>query len=155
MLRVDLFVSPDAHALELAGIQDAFFEASQRLPSSRWYHVRLVAARPGRVPCASGLPLSIEHGIADIADPPDTLIMIGTYDIPVDPPGPVLAWLRHGAASAIARRLLEETDLPVQHVILRSGFSSPGAGRQAFQRRLGLTPTEYRERFHTTANNSP
>jgi transcriptional regulator GlxA family with amidase domain len=49
-----------------------------------------------------------------------------------------------------ARRLLEETRLPLQRVALDSGFSGTQAMRKAFRRRLEITPSEYRERFRTT-----
>jgi transcriptional regulator GlxA family with amidase domain len=49
-----------------------------------------------------------------------------------------------------ARRLLEETRLPVQRVALDSGFSGTQPMRKAFCRRLDITPSEYRERFRTT-----
>lgn len=49
-----------------------------------------------------------------------------------------------------ARRLLEETGLPVQRVALDSGFSGTQAMRKAFCRQLDITPSEYRDRFRTT-----
>jgi len=49
----------------------------------------------------------------------------------------------------VARRLLEETDLPAQSVAARSGFGSAQALRRAFHRRLKQTPRDYRERFQT------
>jgi transcriptional regulator GlxA family with amidase domain len=47
----------------------------------------------------------------------------------------------------IARRLLEETDLPLQRVASASGFGRSEALRRAFIRRLGVRPIEYRSRF--------
>jgi transcriptional regulator GlxA family with amidase domain len=52
-----------------------------------------------------------------------------------------------------ARRLLEETKLPLQRVAFNSGFSGTQAMRRAFCRRLDVTPNEYRERFRTTGDN--
>ncbi|KAA0690904.1 GlxA family transcriptional regulator [Neorhizobium sp. P12A] len=46
-----------------------------------------------------------------------------------------------------ARRLLEDTDTPLQRVASRCGFSSPETMRRAFRKRLGTGPHEYRERF--------
>jgi transcriptional regulator GlxA family with amidase domain len=46
-----------------------------------------------------------------------------------------------------ARRLLESTDLPVDHVAARSGFGSPEALRYHFRRQLGVSPTEHRAQF--------
>jgi transcriptional regulator GlxA family with amidase domain len=47
----------------------------------------------------------------------------------------------------VARRLLEETDLPLQRVASVSGFGSTEALRRAFVRRLGVRPSDYRSRF--------
>ena len=53
-----------------------------------------------------------------------------------------------------ARRLLEETKAPLQRVARDSGFSGTQAMRRAFCRRLDVTPSEYRDRFRTTGDNS-
>lgn len=49
-----------------------------------------------------------------------------------------------------ARRLLEDVDLPLKSIAARSGFSSDDHMRRVFQRRFGVTPSAYRERFGTT-----
>ena len=46
-----------------------------------------------------------------------------------------------------ARRLLEDTDTPLQRVASRCGFANPDTMRRAFLRRIGTGPSEYRERF--------
>ena len=46
-----------------------------------------------------------------------------------------------------ARKLLEETDLPLKTVAFRSGFHSATHMRMIFMRRLESTPKQYRERF--------
>ncbi|WP_407175156.1 GlxA family transcriptional regulator [Bradyrhizobium sp. STM 3562] len=46
-----------------------------------------------------------------------------------------------------ARRLLEETDKPLQRVAAACGFANPDTMRRAFLRRIGTGPSEYRERF--------
>jgi transcriptional regulator GlxA family with amidase domain len=48
-----------------------------------------------------------------------------------------------------ARRLLEETDKPLQRVASISGFGSTEALRRAFLRRLGVRPADYRSRFRS------
>lgn len=50
----------------------------------------------------------------------------------------------------VARRLLEETDLPLKRLSVQCGFSSEVTLRRAFQRRLGISPGAYRERFAGT-----
>ncbi|MEH2512285.1 transcriptional regulator GlxA family with amidase domain [Nitrobacteraceae bacterium AZCC 1564] len=46
-----------------------------------------------------------------------------------------------------ARRLLEDSETPLQRVASRCGFSSPDTMRRAFLRRIGIGPSDYRERF--------
>ena len=46
-----------------------------------------------------------------------------------------------------ARRLLEDTDTPLQRVASRCGFANPDTMRRAFMRRIGTGPSDYRERF--------
>ncbi|WP_244549399.1 GlxA family transcriptional regulator [Bradyrhizobium lablabi] len=46
-----------------------------------------------------------------------------------------------------ARRLLEESETPLQRVASRCGFGSLDTMRRAFLRRIGTGPSDYRERF--------
>lgn len=46
-----------------------------------------------------------------------------------------------------AIRLLEDANKPLSAIASESGFSSPEQLRRAFQRRMGITPLEYRARF--------
>jgi transcriptional regulator GlxA family with amidase domain len=46
-----------------------------------------------------------------------------------------------------ARRLLEESETPLQRVASRCGFTSSDTMRRAFLRRIGIGPSDYRERF--------
>ena len=46
-----------------------------------------------------------------------------------------------------ARRLLEETDTPLQRVASQCGLGSPDTMRRAFTRRIGISPRDYRDRF--------
>jgi transcriptional regulator GlxA family with amidase domain len=46
-----------------------------------------------------------------------------------------------------ARRLLEDTDTPLQRVASKCGFANPDTMRRAFLRRIGAGPSDYRERF--------
>ena len=49
----------------------------------------------------------------------------------------------------VARRLLETTGLPVDDVAAGAGFGTPETMRRAFARRVGASPTEYRDRFRS------
>jgi transcriptional regulator GlxA family with amidase domain len=46
-----------------------------------------------------------------------------------------------------ARRLLEETSLPMKEVTARTGFGDASTMWRAFTQRLGVTPAAYRQRF--------
>jgi AraC family transcriptional regulator, transcriptional activator FtrA len=46
-----------------------------------------------------------------------------------------------------ARRLLEESDLPVEDVATRSGFGTATTLREHFTRAVHTTPTAYRRAF--------
>jgi AraC family transcriptional regulator, transcriptional activator FtrA len=48
-----------------------------------------------------------------------------------------------------AQELLETTELPIEHVAVRSGFGSPATLRAHFARGLGVTPTSYRRSFRS------
>jgi transcriptional regulator GlxA family with amidase domain len=50
-----------------------------------------------------------------------------------------------------ARRRLSTTDDSIEHIGLSVGFKSADAFRRAFERRLGINPRDYRERFRTSA----
>lgn len=56
------------------------------------------------------------------------------------------AWLSRAKIDR-ARRLLEETDLPIDRVAERSGFGTPAALRQQLSAQVGLSPLSYRRRF--------
>lgn len=49
-----------------------------------------------------------------------------------------------------ARQLLADLGMPIKSVASRSGFSNDDHMRRIFQKRLGITPKVYRERFATT-----
>ncbi|MBW5483924.1 GlxA family transcriptional regulator [Streptomyces bambusae] len=59
---------------------------------------------------------------------------------------PPLRWLLEQRVLA-AQQLLEETDLPVEQVAVRTGFGSAVSLRPAFVRRIGVAPREYRRAF--------
>ncbi|HWA80982.1 MAG TPA: DJ-1/PfpI family protein [Acetobacteraceae bacterium] len=60
------------------------------------------------------------------------------------------AWVESARVEA-ARRMLEEGHLPPKQVAIRCGFANTDILRLAFERRLGITPAQYRRRFSATA----
>jgi transcriptional regulator GlxA family with amidase domain len=61
-----------------------------------------------------------------------------------------LAWL-HEQRILHARRLLEETDMPVEDVAASSGFGTAANLREHFRRATRTTPTAYRRAFRAPA----
>jgi AraC family transcriptional activator FtrA len=55
-------------------------------------------------------------------------------------------WLTHQRV-LYARRLLEETDMPVEKVAVKSGFGDSATLRHHFTKRAGTTPQLYRQTF--------
>jgi AraC-like DNA-binding protein len=52
-----------------------------------------------------------------------------------------------GARLARARRLLVTTDRPVTEVCMEVGYASLGTFSHEFKRRVGMTPSRYRDRY--------
>lgn len=50
----------------------------------------------------------------------------------------------------LARQLLADVSLPIKTIAFRSGFTDDDHMRRVFQKRSGITPKLYRERFATT-----
>ncbi len=61
------------------------------------------------------------------------------------------AWVRSRRLDE-SRRLLEETDLPIDQVAARAGFGSAITMRQNFQAAFATTPSAYRRRFTATGS---
>ncbi len=55
-------------------------------------------------------------------------------------------WLTHQRV-LFARRLLEETDLPIEQIAVRAGFGDGATLRHHFGKRAGTTPQSYRQTF--------
>jgi transcriptional regulator GlxA family with amidase domain len=101
-MLVTIYAPEDVHALEIASIRDALFEANQRMRSDDHYEVRLVTERTAPLRCASGLLVMPDSAIDEESEAPDTLIVVGAYGVPKQPDDLVLQWLRD--RSSLARR---------------------------------------------------
>ncbi|GAA0522661.1 putative transcription regulator, AraC family protein [Saccharopolyspora subtropica] len=55
----------------------------------------------------------------------------------------------------LARRLLEDTDLAMDEIARRCGFSTAALLRHHFRRAVGITPSDYRRTFSRTAALTP
>lgn len=99
-MRVTIFVPPQVHLLEVAGVRDALFEANERMVSNDPYQVQVVAEGTGAIVSASGQRFLADATVAEARTGCDTLIVAGCFGVP-PPPSPALAgWLRAEAAGA-------------------------------------------------------
>src|ERR1700744_2626579 len=57
-----------------------------------------------------------------------------------------IEYLQHTRIEA-AKKLLEKTDKQMTEVIFNSGYNDPKAFRKIFRKSVGMTPSEYREKF--------
>jgi transcriptional regulator GlxA family with amidase domain len=99
-VRVVLFLPLGIHAIELAGIRDALFEANQCAPPGHQYCVEMVALRKGPLNCASRVQVLVDGSMDDAPPVTDTFIVVGTYGIPTTQGEQALAWIRQTAAQA-------------------------------------------------------
>ncbi|RFS21950.1 helix-turn-helix domain-containing protein [Chitinophaga silvatica] len=53
-----------------------------------------------------------------------------------------------------AKKMLEQTGEQMTSIILSSGYNDPKAFRKVFRKTVGMTPTEYREKFNASAHRS-
>lgn len=59
------------------------------------------------------------------------------------------------ARTDAARRLLEDTVLPLQRIAASCGFPDVSAMRRAFTKTIGVSPQQYRSRFHSPPRAMP
>lgn len=99
-MRVTIFVPPQVHLLEVAGVRDALFEANERMVTDDPYQVQVVAEEADAIVSASGQRFLADATLAEARAGCDTLIVTGSFGVPA-PPSPALAgWLRAQAGSA-------------------------------------------------------
>lgn len=96
-MLITLFAPDNVHLLEIAGVQDALFEANCRAPTGRQYSVRLVTEEGVPVRSASGVIFVPDAGIEQATEPSDTLIVVGPYGVPGKPTEQVAQWIRDQA----------------------------------------------------------
>jgi len=58
-----------------------------------------------------------------------------------------IEYLQHTRIAA-AKKLLEQTSDQMMEVIFKSGYNDPKAFRKVFRKTVGMTPSEYREKFY-------
>lgn len=96
-MLITIFAPSNVHLLEVAGVQDALFEANCKMASGDRYRVKLVTERGAAEESASGITYVPDADIRDATEPCDTLIVAGPYGVPVPPSEAVTQWLREQA----------------------------------------------------------
>lgn len=96
-MLITIFAPSNVHLLEVAGVQDALFEANCKMAPGNRYRIKLVTERGGAAESASGITYMSDAGIHDVAEPCDTLIVAGPYGVPVPPSEAAAQWLRQQA----------------------------------------------------------
>lgn len=99
-MLITIFAPGNVHLLEVAGVQDALFEANCKAQSGQPYRVQLVTEHGTPVESAAGLVFVPDASLDDATQPSDTLIVVGPYGVPVPPSERVVRWLREQAAQS-------------------------------------------------------
>lgn len=95
MLVAIYLPAENAHALEIAGVQDVLLEANRQL-GRQAYQLPMLCERAGPVTCASGMQIVPDATLDTFHEPIDTLIVSGTYGLP--PPNHAASeWIRDRA----------------------------------------------------------
>ncbi|MEV0389693.1 helix-turn-helix domain-containing protein [Nonomuraea sp. NPDC050643] len=120
------------------------------------FSVALWSAQPATDPVRAAVAAihadpGARHGIGDLAAhaglSPRHLQRRFTAELGV-PPGSYVERVRVEAA----RCALAESDDPVEVIARRCGFGTAETLRRTFHRRVGVAPSDYRDRFHSTAS---
>ncbi|RYE03934.1 MAG: GlxA family transcriptional regulator [Sphingomonadales bacterium] len=99
-MLVTIFAPGNVHLLEVAGVQDALFEANCKAQSQQPYRVQLVTEHGAPMESASGLMILPDASVGQATQPCDTLIVVGPYGVPRPPSEPVARWLQEQAGQA-------------------------------------------------------
>lgn len=95
MKTVAIVVFPGVQSLDVSGPLDVFAEANRFLLPAQHYQLALIGLTRGTVPCSNGMVLAPQRHYADVADPPDLLLVAGGPALPGQrEPDDTLAWLR-------------------------------------------------------------
>lgn len=99
-MLITIFAPGKVHLLEIAGVQDALFEANCKVRTAKPYRVQLVSEQGVPMESASGVRFVPDMGVAQATQPCDTLIVVGPYGVPTPPSEQVVGWLREQAGQA-------------------------------------------------------
>ncbi|MHB8528642.1 MAG: GlxA family transcriptional regulator [Caulobacteraceae bacterium] len=97
-MHVAILAADRAHAVEVAGLQDAFNEARLCSRDDGLYQLSIVAEGAAPLRCSSGLRLLPDATLDETPEPLDTLIVVGSSGVP-RPSAELTDWIRRRAPS--------------------------------------------------------
>jgi len=106
------------------------------------HHDELVASAQQKIESNYGDSCTIEEIIKDIPASRRNIVRRFKQVTGITP----IEYLQHTRIEA-AKKLLEQTDKQMTEVIYTSGYNDPKAFRKIFRKSVGMTPSEYREKF--------
>jgi transcriptional regulator GlxA family with amidase domain len=109
------------------------------------HHDELVASAQQKIESNYGDACTIEEIIKDIPASRRNIVRRFKQVTGITP----IEYLQHTRIAA-AKKLLEQTDKQMTEVIFNSGYNDPKAFRKIFRKSVGMTPSEYREKFQVS-----
>lgn len=127
-------------AVDMGRDKQSYFSTFQ---PARNHHDDLVASAQQRIETCYQDVGTIEEMIRDIPSSRRNIVRRFKQVTGVTP----IEYLQFTRIEA-AKKLLEETGQQMAEVIYNSGYNDPKAFRKVFRKTVGMTPSEYREKFN-------
>jgi transcriptional regulator GlxA family with amidase domain len=128
-------------AIDMDRHQQTYFSTFQ---PSRNHNDTLVATAQQKIENSYHNMLTIEEMIKDIPSSRRNMVRRFKQVTGITP----IEYLQQTRIEA-AKKLLEQTSQQMTEVILNTGYNDPKAFRKIFRKTVGMTPSEYREKFQT------
>jgi len=127
-------------AIDMGRDKQSYFSTFQ---PTRNHHDDLVATAQQRIEASYQEVATIEEMIKDIPSSRRNIVRRFKQVTGVTP----IEYLQLTRIEA-AKKLLEQTGQQMMEVIFNSGYNDPKAFRKVFRKTVGMTPSEYREKFN-------
>jgi len=126
-------------AIDMDRDNQSYFSTFQPV---RNHNDELVASAQQKIESGYGEAGTIEEIIKDIPASRRNIVRRFKQVVGITP----IEYLQQTRMEA-AKKLLEQTDKQMSEVIYNSGYNDPKAFRKIFRKSVGMTPSEYREKF--------
>ncbi|PSL44761.1 transcriptional regulator GlxA family with amidase domain [Chitinophaga niastensis] len=127
-------------AIDMGRDKQAYFSTFQ---PSRNHHDDLVATAQQKIETSYHDTGTIEEMIKDIPSSRRNIVRRFKLVTGITP----IEYLQQTRIEA-AKKLLEQTGQQMNEIIFHSGYNDPKAFRKIFRKTVGMTPSEYREKFN-------